>query len=79
MFSPFVSFLSNGKRGFIGEFGAWAGGTKCDERIREALTYFNNNSQLVGWTYWASGTDLNDKMTITPTNSQMNLIQPYLR
>jgi endoglucanase len=79
MFNPFTEFLGTSKRGFVGEFGAWDGGTNCDQRLTQALSYFNSNPQYIGWTYWASGTDGNDKMTITPSNSRMNLIQPYLR
>jgi endoglucanase len=80
LFQPFTQFLrSNGKRGFIGEFGAWANGANCDTRLAEALTVLNNDKMYAGWTYWANGTNANDKMTITPNNSQMNVIQNYLR
>jgi endoglucanase len=79
IFTPFTEFLGSSKRGFIGEFGAWAGGANCDLRLTQAMTYLNSNNAYIGWTYWTSGTDINDKMTITPSNSQMNLIAPYLR
>jgi endoglucanase len=79
LFEPFTDFLNTkNQRGFIGEFGTWANGANCDQRLQEALTYMKNSSRYVGWTYWASGTDITDKMTITPYNSQMNLIRSYL-
>jgi endoglucanase len=76
----FTTFLGTQKRGFIGEFGSWTNGTNCDQRLTQALSYLNTNAAYVGWTYWASGLNaVTDKMTITPYNSQMNLIRPYLR
>jgi endoglucanase len=45
----------NGKRGFLGEFGA-AGNDACLNGLQQMLDVMNKNSDVwLGWTYWAAG------------------------
>lgn len=46
---------ANGKRGFLGEFGA-ADGEMCLAALDDMLTYVDLNADVwLGWTYWAAG------------------------
>lgn len=53
---PFTDWLhANGKKGFLGEFGASTDPT-CLSAIDGALTHLEQNADVyLGWTYWAGG------------------------
>jgi endoglucanase len=64
----FTNWLNtNGKKGFLGEFGVWDGQTNCAAYLKETLDHLENNSNVwLGWTYWSAGptAKLNDKLVL---------------
>lgn len=83
---PFINWLkTNGKKGFIGEFGAASNAT-CNAAIVDMLQYMSDNADvLVGWLWWAGGPRWGDSyiLGIDPRSDgkdapQMHLLIPFL-
>lgn len=82
--SGFTSWLrANGKKGFLGEFGA-SSETTCLSAIDDMLTHVEKNSDVwLGWTYWAGGPWWgNHWMMVEPVGGadtkQMSALLPHL-
>lgn len=81
---PFTSWLkANGKKGFLGEFGAGSSPT-CLAAIDDMLDHVEANSDVyLGWTYWAGGPWWGvNWMMLEPTGAvdvpQMTTLLPHL-
>jgi endoglucanase len=67
----FTNWLkTNGKKGFLGEFGGGRNST-CYSAIDDQLSYVDNNSSVwIGWTWWAAGPWWGEYIfTLEPTNN----------
>jgi endoglucanase len=75
---------ANGKRGFLGEFGAGSSDA-CQTAVTSVLNHLEYNADVwLGWTYWAGGPWWGDYfMSISPTATgadkpQMTWLLPHL-
>ncbi len=80
----FTSWLkSNGKRGFLGEFGGGRDAT-CAAAIDNTVDHIEANAGVwLGWTYWAAGPWWGDYFTTLEPNGstdrpQMDALEPHL-
>ncbi len=81
----FTTWLrENGKRGFLGEFGAGTSDA-CKTAVTSVLEHLESNADVwMGWTYWAGGPWWGDYFTsISPTATgadkpQMTWLLPHL-
>ncbi len=80
----FTTWLrDNGKRGFLGEFGAGSNAA-CDAALDDLLGYVEAQSDVwIGWTWWAGGPWWgNYFMTLEPTDGverpQMSVLERHL-
>jgi endoglucanase len=81
----FTNWLrANGKRGFLGEFGAGSSDA-CKTAVTSVLDHLETNADVwMGWTYWAGGPWWGDYFTsISPTATgadkpQMTWLVPHL-
>ncbi|MDE1993737.1 MAG: glycoside hydrolase family 5 protein [Rhizobiaceae bacterium] len=63
---------TNGKRGFLGEFGV-AGTNDCLDGLKQVLDTMNQNSDVwLGWTYWTAGDwwSPNEPLNVQPHNGK---------
>jgi endoglucanase len=80
----FTSWLkTNGKRGFLGEFGGGRDAT-CAAAIDDAVDHIEANASVwLGWTYWAAGPWWGDYFTTLEPNGstdrpQMDALESHL-
>ena len=84
--AKFTNWLkTNGKRGFLGEFGA-ANNTICNQTVEGILKFLQDNAGVwFGWSWWAAGPWWGDDyfMSIEQSSDgqdkpQMKMLAPYL-